>query len=98
ATDPPTQRQAALRRHLETRRDFAKAATFVLSPSKSPRGDIKVRSRTKLAAAALLTALACWLTPSSRAQQAAAQSAVLITNARVFDGKSDKLSAATSVL
>jgi imidazolonepropionase-like amidohydrolase len=59
-----------------------------------------MRARTILSAATLLAAVAllCWLTPSVQAQQAAPPSAVLITNARVFDGKSDKLTAATSVL
>jgi imidazolonepropionase-like amidohydrolase len=38
------------------------------------------------------------LTPSGRAQQSAPRSAVLITNAKIFDGKSDKLTAKTSVL
>jgi imidazolonepropionase-like amidohydrolase len=56
--------------------------------------------RLRTLAAALLVAagaLLSWLTPSARAQQAAQRSAVLITNARIFDGKSDKLTAATSV-
>jgi len=54
--------------------------------------------RTRVTTAAALLALLGSLTPSSRAQQTSPRSVVLITNAKVFDGKSDKLSAPTSVL
>src|SRR5262245_814427 len=57
-----------------------------------------MRTRTKLAAAALLAALLGWLSPAGRAQQISPRAAVLITNAKIFDGKSDKLTAHTSVL
>ena len=57
-----------------------------------------MRTRTNLAIATLLAALLGWLTQSGRAQQPSPGPAVLITNVKVFDGKSDKLSAQTSIL
>jgi imidazolonepropionase-like amidohydrolase len=60
-----------------------------------------MRTRTTLTAAALLAASALlgWLAATGRAKERAQRpAAVLITNAKVFDGKSDKLTAPTSVL
>jgi imidazolonepropionase-like amidohydrolase len=53
-----------------------------------------------MATAALVAAgvLPVWLTSSARAQQTAPGPAILFTNAKIFDGKSDKLTATTSVL
>jgi imidazolonepropionase-like amidohydrolase len=59
-----------------------------------------MRSRTVLAGGILLAlgTLLGGLITSGRAQGPAPRPAVLITNAKVFDGKSDKLTANTSVL
>jgi imidazolonepropionase-like amidohydrolase len=53
-----------------------------------------------MAAAALVAAGALfgWMTSLARAQQAAPRSAILFTNAKVFDGRSERLTATTSVL
>ena len=59
-----------------------------------------MRSRTIMAAAALVAAGALFgrMTSLARAQQAAPRSAILFTNAKVFDGRSERLTATTSVL
>ncbi len=59
-----------------------------------------MRRRTVVSGGGLLAlgTLLGWLATSGRAQEPAPRPAVLITNARVFDGKSDKLTTNTSVL
>src|SRR5262249_52170400 len=87
---------AQAQRRVVPRSGWAQRGCVVRDPIKS-RGDDRMRTRATTTAAALLALLGS-LTPSSRAQQTSPRSVVLITNAKVFDGKSDKLSAKTSVL